>query len=176
MRAAYDALDPAARAKVEGLSAHQLVALQPVQAWPPAKKADGEYSGYGFHDGPVPLRPLVKIHPETGRKSLLIGRHATMSRAWDKAESERFLEGLVEFAASARAPTTTTDAGRRGDLDNRCLLHQATPWDMTQPRVMWHSRIAGDPMSEGALATEAAHVDASRVSQNGSRPFVAARC
>jgi len=36
--------------------------------------------------------------------------------------------------------------------DNRCLLHQATPWDMTQPRVMWHSRIAGDPASEAALA------------------------
>jgi alpha-ketoglutarate-dependent taurine dioxygenase len=35
--------------------------------------------------------------------------------------------------------------------DNRCLLHQATPWDMTQPRVMWHSRIAGDPVSEAAL-------------------------
>jgi alpha-ketoglutarate-dependent taurine dioxygenase len=35
--------------------------------------------------------------------------------------------------------------------DNRCLLHQATPWDMTQKRVMWHSRIAGDPHSEAAL-------------------------
>jgi hypothetical protein len=31
-------------------------------------------------------------------------------------------------------------------------MHQATPWDMTQPRVMWHSRIAGDPVSEAALA------------------------
>jgi hypothetical protein len=30
-------------------------------------------------------------------------------------------------------------------------MHQATPWDMTQPRVMWHSRIAGDPTSEAAL-------------------------
>jgi alpha-ketoglutarate-dependent taurine dioxygenase len=36
--------------------------------------------------------------------------------------------------------------------DNRCLMHQATPWDMTQRRVMWHSRIAGDPASEAALA------------------------
>ena len=43
----------------------------------------------------------------------------------------------------------------QGDVlvwDNRCLMHQATPWDMTQPRVMWHSRIAGDPVSEAALA------------------------
>ena len=36
--------------------------------------------------------------------------------------------------------------------DNRCLMHQATPWDMTQRRIMWHSRIAGDPASEAALA------------------------
>ena len=35
--------------------------------------------------------------------------------------------------------------------DNRCLLHRATPWDMTQPRVMWHSRIAGDPVAEASL-------------------------
>ncbi len=33
------------------------------------------------------------------------------------------------------------------------MLHQATPWDMTQPRVMWHSRIAGNPASESALAS-----------------------
>jgi hypothetical protein len=34
------------------------------------------YYGHGFHNGPVPLRQLVKVHPETGRKSLVIGRHA----------------------------------------------------------------------------------------------------
>jgi alpha-ketoglutarate-dependent taurine dioxygenase len=33
--------------------------------------------------------------------------------------------------------------------DNRCLLHRAMPWDMGEPRVMWHSRVAGDAVSEG---------------------------
>jgi alpha-ketoglutarate-dependent taurine dioxygenase len=33
--------------------------------------------------------------------------------------------------------------------DNRCLLHQARPWDMRVPRVMYHARIAGDPATEG---------------------------
>jgi hypothetical protein len=28
-------------------------------------------------------------------------------------------------------------------------MHRACPWDMRQPRVMYHSRIAGDPVSEG---------------------------
>ena len=38
--------------------------------------------------------------------------------------------------------------------DNRRLVHQATPFDMTQPRQMWHMRIAGERESE--LATNLA--------------------
>ena len=153
MRAAYDALDPATRAKVEGLSAYHSLHYSQSKLGHQTKKADGEYSGYGFHDGPVPLRPLVKTHPETGRKSLLIGRHAHNIPGMDAAESERVLAGLVEIAC--RPPRTYHHDWTPGDAviwDNRCLLHQATPWDMTQPRVMWHSRIAGDPMSEAAIA------------------------
>ena len=101
----------------------------------------------------MPLRPLVKVHPETGRRSLLIGRHAHNIPGMGEAESERFLEGLVEFAC--QPPRIYHHDWRPGDVvvwDNRCLLHQATPWDMSQPRVMWHSRIAGDPVSEAAVA------------------------
>jgi hypothetical protein len=29
-------------------------------------------------------------------------------------------------------------------------MHRARPWDMREPRVMHHSRIAGDPVSESA--------------------------
>lgn len=32
--------------------------------------------------------------------------------------------------------------------DNRRLMHCGTPFDMTQPRRMWHTRIAGDPATE----------------------------
>jgi alpha-ketoglutarate-dependent taurine dioxygenase len=70
----------------------------------------------------------------------------------DKEASERFLQGLVVFAC--QRPRTWHHDWRPGDAvlwDNRCLLHQATPWDMTQRRIMWHSRIAGDPTSEAAL-------------------------
>jgi alpha-ketoglutarate-dependent taurine dioxygenase len=170
MRAAYDALDDATRAKVEDLSAYHSLHYSQSKLGHQTKKSDGEYSGYGFHDGPVPLRPLVKTHPETGRKSLLIGRHAHNIPGMDKDQSERFLEGLVESASQKpRIYHHDWTAGDAVIWDNRCLLHQATPWDMTQPRVMWHSRIAGDPLSEGALPTEAAHVDASGVPQDGSR-------
>jgi len=152
MRAAYDALDDARKARVEQLQAHHSLHYSQSKLGHETKKADGEYHGYGLHDGPVPLRPLVKMHPETGRKSLLIGRHAHAIPGMAPAESEAFLQELIDFAC--QRPRTYHHDWAPGDAvlwDNRCLLHQATPWDMTQKRIMWHSRIAGDPASEAAL-------------------------
>jgi alpha-ketoglutarate-dependent taurine dioxygenase len=152
MRAAYDALDPNLRAKVEKLSAHHSLYYSQAKLGHFPKQGS-EYSGYGFHDGPVPLRPLVKIHPETGRKSLLIGRHAYDIPGMDKRESERVLQELVDFACQPpRIYHHTWTAGDAVVWDNRCLMHQATPWDMNEPRVMWHCRIAGDPATESASA------------------------
>jgi alpha-ketoglutarate-dependent taurine dioxygenase len=140
MRAAYDALDDELRSKLEGLAAyHSLFYSQAKLGHHP--KQGSAYSGYGFHDGPVPLRPLVKVHPETGRKSLVIGRHAHNIPDMDKNESERLLQELVDFAC--RPPRVYHHQWRSGDAviwDNRCLLHQATPWDMREPRIMWHNR------------------------------------
>ena len=152
MRAAYDALDEATRAKVDGLQAHHSLHYSQSKLGHQHQQGSS-YSGYGFHDGPVPLRPLVKTHPDTGRKSLLIGRHAHAIPGMDPAESERFLDSLIEFAC--QAPRVYHHDWAPGDTviwDNRCLLHRATPWDMTEPRVMWHSRLAGHPVSEAALA------------------------
>jgi alpha-ketoglutarate-dependent taurine dioxygenase len=152
MRAAYDALDLATRERIENLSAHHsLLHSQGKLGYLPSKRADGAYNGYGYHDGPVPLRPLVKTHPETGRRSLLIGRHAHNIPGMDLDESERLLEGLVEFAC--RPPRIYHHSWKEGETvvwDNRCLMHRATPWNMKQKRLMWHNRIAGDPVSEAA--------------------------
>src|SRR5260370_11779540 len=75
MRAAYDALREDLKAEIEGLSAHHSLHYSQSKLGHQTKTADGEYSGYGFHDGPVPLRPLVKTHPLTGRQPLLIAPH-----------------------------------------------------------------------------------------------------
>ena len=155
MRAAYDALDLATRTRVEKLAAYHSLHYSQSKLGHDTRKqaADGEYNGYGLNNkGPMPLRPLVKTHPETGRKSLLIGRHAHDIPGLSPEESQELLQKLIDFAC--QAPRVYHHDWRVGDVviwDNRCLLHQATPFDMTQPRVMWHSRIAGDPVSEAAI-------------------------
>ncbi len=150
MRAAYDALDAETRARIADLSAyHSLYYSQSKLGHTPKKGS--EYSGYGFHDQDPPLRPLVKVHPETGRPSLVIGRHAYGIPGMEPGESERLLEELVDFAC--RPPRIYHHAWSPGDAvvwDNRCLLHRGLPWDMNEPRVMYHARIAGDPTTEFA--------------------------
>jgi alpha-ketoglutarate-dependent taurine dioxygenase len=153
MRAAYDALDASMRERIADLSAHHsLRHSQAVLGY--SEKQGGDYSGYGFHDESPPLRPLVKTHPETGRRSLLVGRHAYGIPGMDAEESKRLLSELVDFAC--QPPRVHQHRWSPGDAvlwDNRCLLHRGRPWDTSEPRVMRHARIAGDPASESALAT-----------------------
>jgi alpha-ketoglutarate-dependent taurine dioxygenase len=150
MRAAHDALDEATRAQVAELSAyHSLEYSQSKLGHTPAET--GGHTVYGISGQDPPLRPLVKIHPETRRPSLLIGRHAYGIPDMDPGESERLLQGLVDFAC--QPPRVHKHVWAPGDAvvwDNRCLLHRAHPWDMAEPRVMFHARIAGDPATEFA--------------------------
>jgi alpha-ketoglutarate-dependent taurine dioxygenase len=152
MRAAYDALDDATRLLVHQRSAHHSLVYSQSKLGH-VQKAGSAYSGYGMDTTGAPLRPLVKVHPETGRKSLLIGRHAHAIPGLAPDESERFLDGLVKFAC--QPPRTFHHRWSAGDVlvwDNRCLLHRAMPWDMAEPRVMWHSRLSGDPVADFASA------------------------
>lgn len=153
MRAAYDALDDETRARIRNLCAHHSLHYSQSRLGL-APEDGGDYSGYGFHDEDPPLRPLVKIHPETGRPSLVIGRHAYGIPGLEPDESERLLQDLVDFACRPpRVYHHTWSAGDAVIWDNRCLLHRGRPWDMTEPRVMYHARIAGDPATESAVET-----------------------
>jgi len=145
MRDAYDTLDAATKAEIAELSAyHSLYASQ--------AKAGFEFhtgDGYGYHSKGAPLRPLVKTHPATGRKSLFIGRHAFRIPGMADADAQALLDRLLEHAC--RPPRTYTHHWQPGDVliwDNRCVLHRARPYDYTEPRVMRHVRIAGDPATE----------------------------
>jgi alpha-ketoglutarate-dependent taurine dioxygenase len=154
MRAAYDALDADTRQAIEGLAAfHSLRYSQGRAALLPSARTDaGDYVGYGYHDGEPSLRPLVKTHPDTGRRNLVIGRHAYGIVGMGPDESEQLLDRLASSAC--RPPRVYYHHWQPGEVvvwDNRCLMHRAMPYDMTQPRRMWHTRIAGERDSELAV-------------------------
>jgi alpha-ketoglutarate-dependent taurine dioxygenase len=152
MRAGYEALDADQRARIAGLSAWHSIACSQARIGH-VVGPDSDMIGYGFDAGTRALRPLVKVHPETGRRSLLIGRHAHAIPGLAEAESSRLLDELTRIAC--RPPRVYSHAWAAGDVavwDNRCLLHRARPWDPSEARVMWHTRIAGDPASEAASA------------------------
>ena len=152
MAAAHDALTPALRARVAGLSARHSLRYSQGKVGH-AHQAGSAYSGYGMTVEDPPLRPLVKRHPETGRDCLMIGRHAFGIPGLPPAESDALLDELTALAC--QPPRTWRHRWTPGDAvvwDNRRLMHRACPWDMAVPRVMYHSRIAGDPVSEFAAA------------------------
>ncbi len=146
MRAAYDALDDDTKQRIADLCAYHSI------AYSQAKAGFSSTLGYGMAE-PAQLRPLVKHHPVTGRPALFIGRHAHAIPGLEPDESEQLLSDLLEHAC--RPPRVYRHHWTPGDLvvwDNRCVLHRAGQWDLTEPRVMLHTRVAGDPRTESALA------------------------
>jgi alpha-ketoglutarate-dependent 2,4-dichlorophenoxyacetate dioxygenase len=80
---------------------------------------------------PPAAHPVVRVIPESGRTALYIGAHATHIVGWPVEEGERFLAELNAFAAQPRFRYVHRWCA--GDLviwDNRCTLHQATPYDV----------------------------------------------
>lgn len=149
MRAAFDSLSAEQQEKLRALSAYHSLHYSQAKLGHEHSKQSA-YSGYGFHADEAPLRSLVKQHPETGRPSLLIGRHAYGIPDMSTDQSEQFLNELLEGACQGdRVYYHQWQAGDAVLWDNRCLLHRACPWDLTKPRVMFHTRIKGDPMTEG---------------------------
>ena len=145
MRAAWDMLDEQTQQKLESLSAyHSLYYSQSKAGF--SYKTDNMY---GFHDKGAPLRPLVKVHPETGRKSIYTGRHAYGIPGLSEDESEAMLHELLENAC--RPPRVYTHTWQVGDTvvwDNRCMMHRARPYDANFPRVLRGTRISGDRATE----------------------------
>ena len=146
MRAAYEALDEPTRARVTELCAHHSI------AYSQAKAGFDTGLGYGMDVAPQ-LRPLVKVHPATGRPALFIGRHAHAIPGLEPAESDALLDDLLAFAC--QPPRLHRHEWAPGDVvvwDNRCVLHRACEWDLREPRVMRHTRVAGDPATESSLS------------------------
>ena len=84
---------------------------------------------------PPVIHPVVRTHPETGRKSLLVGQRIRRFVGLTDAESEALLGFLNEHA------TTPEFVYRHrwtvGDLviwDNRCTMHRGLRYPMDQRR------------------------------------------
>ena len=173
MRAAYEALDDAMRERIASLCArHSLYysqqrigaagdltarGLAELHGTVESSSATGDQGegatmpGYRQQQA-VPLRPLVKVHPETGRPALYIGRHAHDIPGLAEEESRLLLEELVELGC--QPPRVYSHRWQVGDVvvwDNRRVLHRARPWPTNEARAMHHTRVAGDPATETAL-------------------------
>ena len=152
-RASYEALENEMKEKLKNLNAYHSYEYSQKERYGHKSKEESEFSGYGFDVDPKPLRPLVKIHPETGIKCLTIGRHIYKIPGMEDDEARSLAKELEEFSLSNQKWIYHHN-WKKGDAviwDNRCLMHQACPWNYEEPRIMFHSRIAGDKSSELAL-------------------------
>ena len=146
MRAGYAALDQAMRDRIENLSAYhstQYSQANDLGDFPP-QDTDSIYHGEAY------LRPLVKVHPETGIKNLFVGRHAFGIPGLTRIESRQLLKELLEFVVSepSRVFSHKWQPGDTLLWDNRALLHRAQSYDYSSPRVLTGTRVAGDPKTE----------------------------
>lgn len=115
--------------------------------FPPA----GEGVRYGYH-GDAFLRPLVKMHPVTGRPALLVPRHAFGVVGMRPEESEKLIHELISHIA--QPGRVYEHEWKLGDLvvwDQRRCMHRARPFDPAEVRTVRGTRIAGDPKTEAAL-------------------------
>ena len=127
--AAYEALDEALKAQIEGL------------------KIVTRHTCPDYRlDKPV-VWPIVTTHPETGRKLLNISpNHARLIKGLNEAESRALLDRLIAYASHPRF--VWTHRWHSGDLvmwDNRCTMHRRDPFDNRQRRLMKRTQAVGPP-------------------------------
>ena len=95
---------------------------------------------------PPVAHPLIRTHPESGRKSIFLGDHAESVEGWDYDEGRAFIDALNDRAT--RPEFVYCHVHQKDDVviwDNRRTLHKATPYDTaTAHRVMRRTTVLGD--------------------------------
>ena len=154
MRAAYDALDDVTRRYIASLSAyHSLQHSQSLvgqgaesTAVALAVLTSSSSTSTGAEVDDPPLRPLVKVHPVTGRPALFIGRHAFGIPGLEPGESAQLLSSLLDDAC--QPPRVLQHRWSAGDVviwDNRSALHRATAYDAARYRRLMQRTTIANP-------------------------------
>jgi len=139
MYAAYDALSDGEKAKLDR--------LRVIHSWELSREKMGQKaSPEEIRDAPPMSHPLVRVHPDTGRKCLFMGEHASHIDGWPMANGRALLARLEAHATQQRF--IYRHRWQPGDVlmwDNRCLLHRADPnFDAAlHPRVLHRTCLRG---------------------------------
>jgi taurine dioxygenase len=145
MHLAWDSLPEPLRRAVEGLSAeHTYLAryaeLQARSPWRP------DLSAEQIAEVKPAVHPVVRTHPETGRKALFVSEHfTTRIVGLPENESRAVLDALFEH--SVRPEHVYRHAWRDRDLvfwDNRSLMHLAAGTPDHLRRKLYRTTIEGD--------------------------------
>ena len=142
MYAAYEALPEEKR--------RYLDTLKVVHTMKPAREGLGRTRSIApeiLAARPPSTHPLVRTHPETGRKALYISRNRMDHIVgMDRAEGHALIDELVEHAIQPQF--TYRHKWQQGDIviwDNRCLMHKANgDYPDGARRVMQRIIVAGE--------------------------------
>ncbi len=95
---------------------------------------------------PDVVHPVVRTHPQTGRKVLFVNEGFTVGIAgMPEPEGKALLQKL--FQHSVRSSGIYAHRWRAGDLvmwDNRSTMHRATEYDLRYARAMHRTTVQGD--------------------------------
>ena len=117
---------------------------------PATHRSDGTvFKGFenvtDFSSVPGTKHPIVRTHPDTGRKALYLGRRPYASVVGlPQAESEYLLDSL--WAHTTQDKFVYRHDWKVGDLvawDNRCVMHRRDPFDPNTRRLMNRTQTRG---------------------------------
>ncbi len=93
-----------------------------------------------------PAHPMIRTHPETGRRALYLGtRREAFVVGLPPAESEALLDAA--WSHIDKPENVWTQAWQSGDLvmwDNRCVMHRRDGFDPATRRLMHRTTVAGE--------------------------------
>ncbi len=141
MYAALDALPADLRARIEGRSLKHDPSFTSAGDLRPDYEAVADPS-----QNPGPTHPIVRTHPESGRKALFLGRRLNAYIVGlPVAESEALLDRIWEI--TLQRDFIYEHIWRVGDVlmwDNRCVMHRREAFDDNARRIMHRSQLQGE--------------------------------